>query len=109
MVAQLTPDQIKPIVHRFGGKERFAIHTLPWYEGEFGYFCEIVELWVNKDRRAEVAPYLFGHIMSQFWARGAVHTSDTMGAQVVSCNKVRIQLSHIGKKEFLEASVKGAQ
>ena len=67
------------------------------------YFPEIVELWVDKDRRAELAPYLFGHIMSQIWDGGAVLTSHTKPVQLVSYNKVRIGLSHFGTKQFLEA------
>ena len=47
--AQLAEDKIEPIVEPFGDKEGFAIQRLPWYEGEFDYFPDIVELWVNKE------------------------------------------------------------
>ena len=52
----------------------------------------------------EVAPYLFGHMMSQFSEGGMVLKSGAMALQLQSYNKVWIGLSHTVEQHFLEAS-----
>ena len=89
------------VVEKFGKQEPFAIQIVPWYQGDFEYFLEIMELWVNKEGRVEVAPYLFGYIMGELWNGGSAMTAGHLALQVVSYDKVRVGSRAIGKQQFL--------
>ena len=90
------------LVDTFGGKPRFALMTVGWYEGTDVYRKPtIYELFTLKEHRARFAPHMFGFVLSTLWQQGEVFSNSLATIQQVSYNKVWGGLTPNTRKQLL--------
>jgi hypothetical protein len=62
-------------VDTFGGKPRFALKKISWYEGrDIENKLTVHEMFTQKEHRAQYAPRMFGFVRFTLWQQGSVLT-----------------------------------
>jgi len=93
----LSNDSALDTMHQFGGHPRFAVMPPTWLEGTaVDSKTDIFEVFINKNQRAETAPFMFGHLLNVFFEDGEVFSKGAVAIQAVSYNKCRLGLTKEG-------------
>ena len=100
--AQLDKDGVFNVVDTFGGKPRFALMTVEWYEEtEVDRKPTIYELFTQKEHRARCARNNFGFVLSTLWQQGEVFSNSLAASQHISYSKIRAGLTPDTRKVLL--------
>ena len=97
--SELSEEVINTVVTTFGGKPRFALMPIEWYEGTaIEKKTTVFEMFTQKEHRSQYAPHMFGFVLSALWQNGDVLRNDSAAIQQISYNKLRIGLTPDTKK-----------